>query len=99
MFVVLFFAQLSIVGHQALAFLHRHHISHRDIKPSNFLASRDGAGALLVLLSDFATAAFFSRAHLLHRLVYTPLYCAPELRDGGAALGYTCAVDVWALGV
>jgi serine/threonine protein kinase len=34
-----------------------------------------------VLLSDFATAKFFDRSHLMHRRVYTPLYCAPELLE------------------
>jgi serine/threonine protein kinase len=52
---------------------------------------------LRLLLSDFATAAVFGRTHVLHRVAFTPLYCAPELVS--IPDRFTSAVDIWSLGV
>ncbi len=82
---------------EAVAFLHRHRVAHVDLKPSNFLVNREADGTLKLLLTDFATAAFFGRTHVLHRVAWTPLYCAPELISLPEA--FTNAVDVWSLGV
>ncbi len=55
-------------------------------------------GEIKVLLTDFGTASFFSkRSHHMHRLVKTPLYCAPELLESFDY--YTNAIDVFSLGV
>ncbi len=66
-------------------------------KPSNFLVNREPDGTLQLLLTDFATAAVFGRTHILHRVAFTPLYCAPELIV--LPDEFTNAVDVWSLGV
>jgi serine/threonine protein kinase len=67
------------------------------LQPSNFLVHREPSGVLRLLLTDFATAAVFGRTHILHRVAFTPLYCAPELVS--IPDDFTSAVDIWSLGV
>lgn len=87
----------------ALAWLHRHHIAHRDIKPSNFLISNHNGDPLHVRLTDFGTAKFFGAHHMMHRVVFSPLYVAPEMLEhrsrGFESEGYTEEIDVWSLGI
>lgn len=74
----------------ALAALHRDGISHGDIKPSNVMLKRTGAAKLV----DIGSAVDLRLAG--GRRVWSPLYAAPEVLEGGsitpqsdlASLGY-----------
>lgn len=90
---------------EAVGYLHRHHVAHRDIAPKNFLLAPPAPGEVVphVLLTDFGTAKMFGAHHLMHRVVYTPLYVAPEMLEhraqGFNSAGYCETIDVWSLGV
>lgn len=58
-------------------FLHRRGVCHRDIKPENFLIDSEDC----VKLTDFGTAHIFgAKNHQMYRIVYSPLYIAPEMQ-------------------
>uniref|UniRef100_G3N626 Si:ch211-27e6.1 n=1 Tax=Gasterosteus aculeatus aculeatus TaxID=481459 RepID=G3N626_GASAC len=81
---------LAGVGH-----LHHLGITHRDLKPENLLYYHPGADSRL-LVTDFGLATFADGSWSLRTTCGTPEYMAPEILLRTA---YSCAVDMWALGV
>uniref|UniRef100_A0A3B5B171 Serine/threonine-protein kinase H1-like n=1 Tax=Stegastes partitus TaxID=144197 RepID=A0A3B5B171_9TELE len=79
---------LAGVGH-----LHNLGVTHRDLKPENLLYYHPGADSRL-LVTDFGSATFGGT--LAGTTCGTPEYMAPEVL---LRKPYTCAVDMWALGV
>uniref|UniRef100_A0A3P9CW75 Serine/threonine-protein kinase H1-like n=1 Tax=Maylandia zebra TaxID=106582 RepID=A0A3P9CW75_9CICH len=77
----------------ALVYLHSLGITHRDLKPENLLYYHPGADSRL-LVTDFGLSAFAST--LTRTTCGTPEYMAPEML---LRRPYSCAVDMWALGV
>jgi serine/threonine-protein kinase len=73
----------------ALAALHREGITHGDIKPSNVMLKRTGAAKLV----DIGSAVDVRLAG--GRRVWSPLYAAPEVLEGGAV---TPQADLASLG-
>ena len=83
----------------ALAFLATIPIMHRDIKPPNILVViNDDRKLVKVLLADFGEAKQITRTMTMVRSIAgTPLYMAPEMREGDAAT--TVKADVFSAGV
>lgn len=95
----------------ALVYLHSLGITHRDLKPENLLYYHPGADSRL-LVADFGLSAFAStlarceisergneetgESWSLRTTCGTPEYMAPEML---LRRPYSCAVDMWALGV
>uniref|UniRef100_A0A673CRQ3 Si:ch211-27e6.1 n=1 Tax=Sphaeramia orbicularis TaxID=375764 RepID=A0A673CRQ3_9TELE len=77
-----------------MGYLHHLGITHRDLKPENLLYYQPGLDSRL-LVTDFGLATT-DVSWFLKTTCGTPEYMAPEvvLRKP-----YTCAVDMWALGV
>ncbi|KAF3001902.1 hypothetical protein E8E13_006215 [Curvularia kusanoi] len=94
----------------ALAHLHRLHITHRDIKPDNILIA--DVLPLRVKLSDFGLSKVVKHEEtFLKTFCGTLLYCAPEVfPDYGESRGtkrrrnaahyhqYSSSVDIWSFG-
>uniref|UniRef100_A0A668UK80 Protein kinase domain-containing protein n=1 Tax=Oreochromis aureus TaxID=47969 RepID=A0A668UK80_OREAU len=78
----------------ALVYLHNLGITHRDLKPENLLYYHPGADSRL-LVTDFGLSAF-AKSWSLRTTCGTPEYMAPEVL---LRRPYSCAVDMWALGV
>src|SRR5512146_1602969 len=64
-----------------LAAIHDCSVLHRDLKPANVMI--DGRGR--VRITDFGLAALQSDSGNGQRIVGTPAYMAPEVREGGEA--------------
>ncbi len=79
---------------RALDYAHNHGVIHRDVKPANILLAPDGC----VKLTDFSIARFEAALGLTKpgAVLGTPLYMAPEQRDGETA---DRQADIFALGV
>uniref|UniRef100_A0A3Q1F5E3 Serine/threonine-protein kinase H1-like n=1 Tax=Acanthochromis polyacanthus TaxID=80966 RepID=A0A3Q1F5E3_9TELE len=85
--------QMVLAG---VGYLHSLGITHRDLKPENLLYYHPGASSRL-LVTDFGLATFGEgRSWSLRTTCGTPEYMAPEVL---LRKPYTCAVDMWALGV
>ncbi|XP_059183408.1 serine/threonine-protein kinase H1-like [Centropristis striata] len=90
---------------EGVGYLHNLGITHRDLKPENLLYYHPGADSRL-LVTDFGLATFGSagcdisrgdhRTWSLRTTCGTPEYMAPEVL---LRKPYSCAVDMWALGV
>uniref|UniRef100_A0A667XAR5 Si:ch211-27e6.1 n=1 Tax=Myripristis murdjan TaxID=586833 RepID=A0A667XAR5_9TELE len=85
----------------AVGYLHGLGITHRDLKPENLLYYHPGADSRL-LVTDFGLATFGGAGRAkgddwsLRTTCGTPEYMAPEMV---LRRPYSCAVDMWALGV
>ncbi|XP_034026291.1 serine/threonine-protein kinase H1 homolog [Thalassophryne amazonica] len=92
----------------AVGYLHTLGITHRDLKPENLLYYHPGADSKL-LVTDFGLSNFgrqgceaaedlngADRSWFLRTTCGTPEYLAPEVL---MKRPYSCAVDMWALGV
>ncbi|KAM5281707.1 LOW QUALITY PROTEIN: serine/threonine-protein kinase H2 [Ctenodactylus gundi] len=80
-----------------IAYLHALRITHRDLKPENLLYYHPGAESK-ILITDFGFAHSGNKNGdwMMKTLCGTPEYVAPEIL---LQKPYTCAVDMWALGV
>lgn len=68
-------------------------IIHRDLKPANILVNSKGE----FKLADFGFAKFVDHfdSKLLHSIVGTPLYMAPQILK---KTKYTTKCDIWSIG-
>ena len=80
----------------AMSCLHASGIIHRDIKPANILLSAGSPDLAVVKLADFGFARFSEEQSLVHTVLGTPMFMAPEVL-ADQAYGYK--VDVWGFGV
>ncbi|KAM9826865.1 serine/threonine-protein kinase H1-like [Neosynchiropus ocellatus] len=81
-----------------VGYLHSLGITHRDLKPENLLYYHPGADSRL-LVTDFGLATFGGTEPSedpLRTTCGTPEYLAPDVL---LRKPYSCAVDMWALGV
>ncbi|KAF8059360.1 CPK17 [Scenedesmus sp. PABB004] len=78
---------------QVVQHCHSMNVVHRDLKPENFLFKDAGKHTLKAI--DFGLSAFFVEGSVLHDLVGSPFYMAPEV----LRRGYGKAADVWSCGV
>lgn len=80
----------------AMSCLHANGIIHRDIKPANILLSEGNTATAVVKLADFGFARFSEEHSLVHTVLGTPMFMAPEVLTDQA---YGYKVDVWGFGV
>ncbi|CAH1779729.1 unnamed protein product [Owenia fusiformis] len=79
-----------------LRYLHSLGISHRDLKPENLLYYHPGSDSK-IMITDFGLSSTRPAGDGMMRTTCgTPEYIAPEIL---ARKPYTCAVDLWAVGV
>ncbi|XP_053171660.1 uncharacterized protein LOC128355446 [Scomber japonicus] len=91
-----FMAHFSVQVADALAYMHRLNMIHRDLTPFNVLLTED----LTVKVADMGLSRLSCK--LMTPEVVTQPYRAPELfveNKQYTATGYTCAIDMWSLGV
>lgn len=79
---------------ESVSLLHSKNVVHRDIKPENLLFQSKMWGSALKL-ADFGMSCFGHTAHS-YMIKGTPGFIAPEIFKGH---DYTCASDLYALGV
>lgn len=78
-------------------YLHTLGITHRDLKPDNLLYYHPGKDSKIMITDfSFASTRKPSGYSYMHTVCGTPQYVAPEIV---ARKPYTCAVDLWAVGV
>ncbi|XP_038822126.1 serine/threonine-protein kinase pef1-like [Salvelinus namaycush] len=89
-FVAHFSAQVA----NALSYMHRLNIVHRDLTPYNVLLTED----LTVKVADMGLSR--QSSNWMSPNVVTEAYRAPELfLERRRCIEYTCAIDMWSLGV
>lgn len=88
-----FVAHFSVQVANALSYMHGRNIIHRDLKPHNVLLTKD----LTVKVADMGLARQSSKR--MSPNVVTEPYRAPELFGDTSPKDYTCAIDMWSLGV
>ncbi|XP_045074807.1 cyclin-dependent kinase 2-like [Coregonus clupeaformis] len=88
-----FVAHFSVQVATALSYMHGLNIVHRDLTPSNVLLTED----LTVKVADMGLSRQSSK--WMSPTVVTEPYRAPELFVKGDCAEYTCAIDMWSLGV
>ncbi|EGW31615.1 uncharacterized protein SPAPADRAFT_62225 [Spathaspora passalidarum NRRL Y-27907] len=79
----------------AISYLHSNSIIHRDIKAENLLFQTPNSNSILV--GDFGLARILPPKEKLFDVSGTLSYMAPEILN--RTMGYTDAVDIWAIGV
>jgi serine/threonine-protein kinase len=77
---------------EALAYAHGEDVVHGDVKPDNILLAADGRPRLF----DFGVARFMTETDPAPIRPATPLYAAPEVRDGRPP---TSLSDIYSLGL
>ncbi|KIV91597.1 hypothetical protein PV10_06116 [Exophiala mesophila] len=88
----------------AVQFLHQQHVVHRDIKPDNILMSSLSPGCRVVLTDFGAARRLQGGFHRMSTMIGTHEYAAPEMleipnnQNKQVNVGYTRAVDMWAIG-
>ena len=90
-------AQASAILKQLLSavmYCHDHNICHRDLKPENCLYINEDEGSEIKVI-DFGLSASVKEEDVLHDVIGTPYYIAPEMLSSN----YTKEVDCWSLGV
>ncbi|XP_038553197.1 cell division control protein 2 homolog 3-like [Micropterus salmoides] len=92
-----FIAHFSTQVANALSYMHGLNIIHRDLTPSNILVTED----LVIQVADMGMSRHASR--WMSPAVVTEPYRAPEvckaLAEKKECTEYTCAIDMWSLGV
>lgn len=78
-----------------VAYLHELGITHRALRPDTLLYSHPGANSKIVI-TDFGIASTRRQNGFMHTVCGVLQYMAPEI---AARRSYTCAVDLWAVGV
>lgn len=79
----------------AVKHLHTQGICHKDLKPENFLFENTDPNAELKLIDFGLSSKFRDSTELMHSIVGTPYYVAPEVLHGN----YGPECDLWSLGV
>ncbi|KAJ8009825.1 hypothetical protein DPEC_G00068220 [Dallia pectoralis] len=87
-----FVARFSVQVANALSYMHRLNFIHRDLTPSNVLLTDD----FTVKVADMGLSRHSTK--VMSPNVVTVPYRAPEVFVGHCE-GYTCAIDMWSLGV
>eukprot|EP00930_Biecheleria_cincta_P033751 TRINITY_DN23375_c0_g1_i1.p1 TRINITY_DN23375_c0_g1~~TRINITY_DN23375_c0_g1_i1.p1 ORF type:complete len:609 (+),score=119.28 TRINITY_DN23375_c0_g1_i1:171-1997(+) len=84
----------------ALRYAHDKGIAHRDLKLENICFCEKAPGSTHVKVIDWGLAGKFQHGKMKSN-VGTSTYSAPEVleRDVSEKEGYTCACDLWSLGV
>lgn len=80
---------------EGLRYLHTLGIAHRDLKPENLLYYHPGADSK-IMITDFGLSSYKYSDEAMRTTCGTPEYIAPEILRQQP---YTCAVDLWAVGV
>ena len=88
-----FVAHFSVQVNDALCYMHSLNIVHRDLTPSNVLLTED----LTVKVADMGLSRQCSK--WMSPTVVTEPYRAPEVLIANDCVEYTCAIDMWSLGV
>lgn len=78
---------------QVVQHCHAMNVVHRDLKPENFLFSDERKHVLKAI--DFGLSTFYTEGSVLHDLVGSPYYMAPEV----LRRQYSKAADIWSCGV
>lgn len=77
----------------AVMYCHEHDICHRDLKPENCLCLNEDLSSDIKVI-DFGLAAVAKEEELLHDIIGSAYYLAPEVLSNS----YTKVVDCWSLG-
>lgn len=92
---IAFIARFSTQIANALSYMHGLNMIHRDLKPANVLLTAD---TFTVKVADMGLSRY-AVAKGMSSTVVTKPYRAPELFNVNYIAPYTCAVDMWSLGV
>lgn len=79
---------------QVVDHCHKMGVIHRDLKPENFLLADGKANAQLKAI-DFGLSVFFKEGEVLHQIVGSAYYVAPEVLKKHYGKG----ADIWSCGV
>jgi len=78
-----------------ISYLNKLKIVHRDLKPENMMVASKSEDDISIKLIDFGTACHINKNNLLHNVVGTTFYIAPEVLNGN----YGIECDMWSAGV